>query len=245
LDIVEQAKKIVDEARKSDVILRAVGGTAIGMRCLSAKHRSLTREYADIDLVGLRKQDKNIKKVLTEMGFEPNKRFNALHGVKRLQFWDMKKKIDIDIFLDVFEMCHKLTLKDRLKLDDYTIPLADLLMSKLQIVELNDKDVKDIICIVTDHDFGNESKEQIDIDYIAKLCSEDWGLWKTLSMNAKKIVEIIDSFDLQPGEKKMVASRLKNFIKRLEEEPKSFRWRMRSKLGESSKWYETVEEVKR
>nr|MDO8100399.1 hypothetical protein [Candidatus Njordarchaeota archaeon] len=73
MDIVEQAKKIIDEAQKNDVILRAIGGTAIGMRCQSAKHRSLAREYADIDLVGLRKQDKGIKKVLTDMGFEPNK----------------------------------------------------------------------------------------------------------------------------------------------------------------------------
>jgi hypothetical protein len=245
LDIVEQAKKIIDEAQRSDVILRAVGGTAIGIRCPSAKHRSLTREYADIDLVGLRKQDKNIKKVLTDMGFEPNKRFNALHGMKRLQFWDTKKKIDIDIFLDVFEMCHKFTLKDRLKLDHYTIPLADLLMTKLQIVELNDKDVKDIIVIVKDHELGNENTEQIDVEHIAKLCSEDWGLWKTLSVNAKKIIEMINGFDLQPTDKKTVAARLRNLIKRLEEQPKSLRWRMRSKLGESSKWYETVEEVKR
>lgn len=245
MDVVEQARKIVDEAQKNDVILRAVGGTAIGMRCPSAKHRSLTREYADIDLVGLRKQDKDIKKVLTDMGFEPNKRFNALHGMKRLQFWDTKRKIDIDIFLDVFEMCHKLTLKDRLKLDQYTVPLADLIMTKLQIVELNDKDIKDIIVIAKDHDLGSENNEQIDIDYIAKLCSEDWGLWKTLSMNAKKITDMIDNYDLQPAEKKTVVSRLKTFVKKLEDHPKSLRWRIRSKLGESSKWYETVEEVKR
>nr|MDO8098840.1 hypothetical protein [Candidatus Njordarchaeota archaeon] len=159
--------------------------------------------------------------------------------------WDTKKKIDIDIFLDVFEMCHKFTLKDRLRLDQYTIPLADLLITKLQVVELNDKDVKDIICIVKDHDLGGENNEQIDIDYIAKLCSEDWGLWKTLSVNAKKIIEMIDGFDLPPTDKKAVASRLSNFLKKTDDHPKSLRWRMRSKLGESSKWYETVEEVRR
>jgi hypothetical protein len=245
LDIVEQATKIIDEAQKNNIVLRAVGGVAIGMRCPSAKHRNLIRNYVDIDLVGHAKQDKGIKQVLTDMGFEPNKRFNALHGKKRLQFWDTKKNIDIDIFLDVFEMCHKFDLKNRIELDDHTIPLADLLMTKLQIVKINEKDIRDIIAILGDHGFGSKSNEMIDLDYISKLCSEDWGLYKTLSMNAEKISKFVDDYALKDEHTQTVKSRIKTFLKRLEDEPKSMRWRMRAKVGERSKWYEDVEEVKR
>jgi hypothetical protein len=245
LDIVEQASKIIDEAQKNNVVLRAVGGVAIGMRCPSAKHRSLIRNYVDMDFIGHAKQDKGIKQVLTDMGFEPNKRFNALHGKKRLQFWDTKKNIDIDIFLDVFEMCHKFDFRDRIDLDKYTIPLADLLMTKLQIVKINEKDIRDTIAILADHEFGDKNNDMIDLDYIAKLCSEDWGLYKTLSMNAEKVAEFVKDYDLKDEHARAVKARLRTFLKRLEDEPKSMRWRMRARVGEKSKWYEDVEEVKR
>ncbi|WXG46786.1 MAG: hypothetical protein WED05_09045 [Candidatus Atabeyarchaeum deiterrae] len=245
MDIVEQATKIIDEAQKRNVVLRALGGVAIGMRCPSAKHRSLTRTYADIDLVGHAKQDRDIKNILTDMGFEPNKRFNALHGRKRLQFWDTKKKIDIDIFLDVFEMCHKLDLKNRIEIDEYTVPLEDLLITKLQIVKINEKDIRDTIAILNDHEFGKKDNDMIDIGYIAKLCSEDWGLYKTLTTNAEKISKFVDDYALKDEHMRTIKTRIKTFAKRLEDEPKSMRWRMRDRVGEKVKWYEDVEEVRR
>jgi hypothetical protein len=245
LDIVAQATKIIDEAQKNNVILRALGGMAIAMHCPSAKDRLLGRVYVDIDLVGHEKQSSAIKKLLIEMGFEPNKRFNALHGSKRLQFWDTKRKIDIDIFLDVFEMCHKINLKDRLDLDQHTIPLADLLITKLQVVELNEKDVRDIIAMLRDHEIDEGEPDKIDVDYIAKLCSGDWGLYKTLTMNAQKTASLLDDYALQEADKRKVKSRIAAFLKRLEEQPKSMKWKIRAKLGDRTKWYETVEEVKR
>ncbi|WXG44201.1 MAG: hypothetical protein WED04_09230 [Promethearchaeati archaeon SRVP18_Atabeyarchaeia-1] len=245
MDIVQQATRIIDEAQKSRVVLRALGGTAIGMRCPSAKHRNLIRDYADIDLVGHAKQDKSIKELFTGLGFEPNKRFNALHGKKRLQFSNTKEKIDVDIFLDVFQMCHKFDFKDRLELDSYTIPLADLLMTKLQVVQINEKDIRDIVVILKDHDYGSRDPDKIDLDYIAKLCSGDWGLWKTLSMNAEKISKMVADYGLSDDDTRRIKSKLASFLRRLEEEPKSMRWRMRAARGESSPWYETVEEVRR
>nr|MDO8135841.1 hypothetical protein [Candidatus Njordarchaeum guaymaensis] len=243
--IVNEAMMIIDEARKKGVTLRALGGMGVAMHCPSAKHIALAREYPDIDLAGHANEGKSIRKVFEGLEFEPVKRFNALHGAKRLKFFDTKNNIDIDVFLDVFEMCHKLDFKKTLGLDSYTIPLADLLMTKLQIVELNEKDVRDIIAILMDHDVGKGHLEKIDVGYIAELCGDDWGLWKTLSLTAQKIDELVDDYDLSKEEKKRVKERLADLLKRLQDQPKSLRWRMRSKIGEGSKWYETVEEVKR
>jgi hypothetical protein len=245
LDIVEQATKIIDEAQKNKIVLRALGGTAIGMRCPSAKHRSLIRDYADIDLVGHAKQDKAIKNLFSSLGYEPNKMFNALHGRKRLQFFNVRGKISVDIFLDVFEMCHKFNFKDRLELDQYTIPLADLLMTKLQVVQINEKDVRDIVVILKDHEYGSRDTEKIDLDYIAKLCSEDWGLWKTLSTNVEKISKMVTDYGLSQEDTRKVKSKASVFLRNLDETPKSMRWRMRATIGERTPWYETVEEVKR
>jgi hypothetical protein len=186
-----------------------------------------------------------MKEVFLKLGFDPNRRFNALHGDKRLKFLDEKNEFDVDVMLDVFEMCHKLELKDRLSLDQYTISLADLLMTKLQTVNLNEKDVRDVIAILLDHEAGNAGPEEIDMDYIAGLCSNDWGLWKTLSMNSDKILDLLGDYDLQEDQEQTVKLRLTGFLKRLETEPKSSKWKVRSKVGERNRWYERVEEVVR
>jgi hypothetical protein len=242
--MVNEAKAIIDEARANNVTLRALGGTAVGIHCPSARQKGLMREYPDIDLVGHAKEAKGITKVFADLGFERNKRFNALHGTKRLKFAEENSETDVDVFLDVFEMCHKLDFKDRLGLDEYTISLADLLLTKLQIVELNEKDIRDTIAIVLDHDFGG-GQEQIDQDYIAKLCGDDWGLWKTISMSTQKIMENLNDYEITEEEKQKVRLRLEGFLKRLEAEPKGTRWKLRARVGESRKWYETVEEVVR
>ena len=242
--IVNEAKAIIEEGKANNVTLRALGGTAIAMHCPSARNKALMRDYPDIDLAGHAKEAKGITKAFGDLGFLPNKRFNALHGAKRLKFAEENSETDVDVFLDVFEMCHKLDFKDRLELDEYTISLADLLMTKLQIVELNEKDIRDVIALVLDHNFG-PSQEQIDYDYIAKLCGDDWGLWKTLSINVKNISEQVDNYAITEDEKQKVKLRLEVFLKRLEDEPKGTRWKLRARVGESRKWYETVEEVVR
>jgi hypothetical protein len=242
--IVNEAKAIIDEARANNVTLRALGGTAVAMHCPSARHRALVREYPDIDLAGHAKEGRGITKVFASLGFEPNKRFNALHGAKRLKFAEENSEMDVDVFLDVFVMCHKLDLKDRLELDDYTISLADLFITKLQIVELNEKDIRDVITIVLDHGLGR-GREEIDDDYIAKLCADDWGLWKTISKNTEKILEMLNDYGITEEEKQKVKLRLGELLKRLEAEPKGTRWKLRARIGESKKWYETVEEVRR
>jgi hypothetical protein len=242
--IVNEAKAIIEEGKANNVTLRALGGTAIAIHCPSARSKALMRDYPDIDLAGHAKEAKGITKAFGDLGFLPNKRFNALHGAKRLKFAEENSETDVDVFLDVFEMCHKLDFKDRLELDEYTISLADLLMTKLQIVELNEKDVRDVIALVLDHNFGPD-QDQIDYDYIAKLCGDDWGLWKTLSNNAQNISGQVDNYAITEDEKKKAKLRLEVFLKRLEDEPKGTRWKLRARVGESRKWYETVEEVVR
>src|SRR5256886_7569394 len=145
---------------------------------LEKKNRSLQRSYPDLDFFGRGKQGREIRKLFLDLGYEPNQRFNALHGATRLIFEDGKNQMVVDIFLDVFRMCHTLHLGDRLSLDDYTIPISDLLLTKLQVVEINEKDIRDLIAILKDHDLVDQiapgDKEVIDAGYISSLCADDW-----------------------------------------------------------------------
>lgn len=196
-----------------------------------------SRRYKDIDFFGLSSQSKKISEVLEGVGMIANKRFNALHGDKRLMFYDPQIDSTIDVFLDVFEMCHKITLKDRLTIMKYTIPPSDLLLTKLQIVKMTENDVKDIYALLTDLELGSKDDDKtIDVNYIAKLLSDDWGFYTTVTDNIQKLLN-----DFNPPQ--IVGEKLKQLMKRLEDEPKSFKWKMRAKVGRKVKWYEEPEEV--
>lgn len=159
-------------------------------------------------------------------------------GDRRLIFNDMANQRRVDIFLDLFEMCHKFNFKDRLEIEKYTISLADMLATKLQIVELNEKDIKDILSLLTDYDVGDIDSGTINGSYLAKICSDNWGIYKTFTLNLDKIHSTLPQWDLDPGQNKLVITRIERLKRAIETEPKSLKWRMRAKVGERAVWYE-------
>ncbi len=243
--ISDEARRILDEANRQGIILRLFGGVAVKYHCPSATHRSLQRSYPDLDFFGRGKQGREIRKLFTELGYEPNQRFNALHGATRLIFEDTANQRIVDIFLDVFKMCHTLHLGERLTLDDLTIPISDLLLTKLQIVEINEKDIRDLIAIIKDHEVAERvapgDKELIDVGYISKLCADEWGLSKTISMTLKKILTFIPKYELQPEAKQIFEGRINQLLQAIESVPKSFKWKLRDKVGEKKRWYDLPE----
>src|SRR5712691_13146645 len=243
--ISDEAKRILDEARNRGIILRLLGGVAVKNHCSSATHRSLQRFYPDLDFFGRGKQGREIRKLLLDLGYEPNQRFNALHGATRLIFEDAKNQRVVDIFLDVFRMCHTLHLGDRLPLDEYTIPISDLLLTKLQVVEINEKDIRDLIAILKDHDVIDQiapgDREVIDAGYISRLCSEDWGLCKTISLTLGKALTFLPKYELESEAKRILESRINKLLQAIETVPKSFKWKLRDKVGEKKRWYDLPE----
>ena len=238
-DPLDEGARLSAAVRESGLSLRITGGVAIAMRCPSAAEPALRRAYGDIDLFGLRKEARDASKLLSSLGYEPDVRFNTLHGSRRLFFWDPLNSRQIDVFLDVFEMCHRLDLTKRLHLAD-TVSLADLLMMKLQVVETNEKDLKDILALLLDHTLGADDGV-INIAYIAGLAGADWGLWRTTTMVAERAGRYAAAL---PGfeDRHRVHAQVSAFIGALEDVPKSRSWKLRSLVGERSRWYQLPEE---
>ncbi|HXY83323.1 MAG TPA: hypothetical protein VEH56_06335 [Candidatus Saccharimonadales bacterium] len=244
-DIVKEAQRIIDEAEKNHITLRLFGGLAVRFHCPSATHRSLSRKYADIDFMGLKKQARDMKKLFISLGYTPRDIFNALHGDTRLIFNDIENGRRIDIFLDVFEMCHKLDFKDRLMIDKYTIPLADLLATKLQVVEITEREYRDIISLIRDHEITEtETPDAINGQYLAKLCAEDWGIYKTFMINLGNISTALAQYQLDKDGEEIVRKRVDDLKARIDNAPKSTRWKLRAKIGEKKQWYELPEKDK-
>ena len=241
-DIVQETERIIESAEENNVVLRLFGGLAIRLRCPSATHRSLGRKYADIDFMGLRKQSRDIKKLFVQLGYTPRDVFNALQGDKRLVFNDIEHERRIDIFLEVFEMCHKFNLKDRLQVDKITIPLADLLATKLQVVEITEREYKDIIALLHDHEIGDDDRsDMINGAYLARICADDWPIYKTLTTNISNVLSALSSYELDAAYRDVVRKRLQDLMNCIEKEPKTMRWRIRARVGEKIKWYELPE----
>lgn len=239
----EEARRVIDAASERGIYLRVIGGLAIKMHCPSANDPALAREYADIDYVGYHKQSRAIRRLFEDLGYIPNRRFNALQGRKRLMYFYPDPECDVDVFLDVFEMCHKLKFDNRLHLDDYTIPLPEMLLTKLQVVQMNEKDLKDIFTVLSDIELGPAGEpEVIDQDYILDLCCDDWGWYRTLTDSIDKCIEMAPDY-LEEPRRSTVISKLQKLRRMMDERPKSLRWKMRAKVGERVRWYQLPDEI--
>jgi hypothetical protein len=239
-DAVIEATRIVEEAKRRNITLRLFGGIAFRLRSPSTLLADFKRHYVDIDFVGLRNQRKQITKLFTDLGYAPRTTFNAMNGHIRLIFNDLENKRRVDIFLNVFEMSHKFDFTDRLEIDELTLPLADLLLTKLQVFEITEREYKDVIAFLYDHNLGEtDDNNTINMKHIAKLCSNDWGLWRTLSLNLERIRDALPKY--APDHQEVVMNKIDRLKRRIDEEPKSLGWKMRARVGDKVKWYELPE----
>jgi hypothetical protein len=181
------------------------------------------------------------------MGYTPDKRFNTLNGDRRQLYFDEAHGRQIDIFVGAFEMCHKLPLADRLAVESPTIPLAELMLSKAQIVELNHKDVLDLLALFLDHPVGTRDAETINQTVIAGLCAKDWGLYTTLMLTLEKLRTFLINGEVSLSDEQLqtLALRLGQLESALEAAPKTNAWKLRARVGKRLRWYEEVEEVQR
>ncbi len=222
--------------------VRLLGGVAVRIRASSGLPSSLEREYKDIDVATTRKGSGAVAKLLKEQGYEPHVGFNAMNARERLLFFDEPNRRQLDVFVSSFRMCHEIPLEQRLTVNAGTVPLAELLLTKLQIIELNEKDVRDTVALFHEHEVTGDDTG-VNAARVAELCGADWGLWRTITANLENVRVHLDRYELAPDESALVSSRLEAVEERIEAAPKSRAWRLRARVGERVKWYETPEEV--
>lgn len=245
-DILAEMHRLIDAAHTNSMLMRAIGGLAIHVHCGDFK-KFFTREYHDLDFVVAENERKRIEPFFQEFGYESNRQFNLLNGSKRQIYLDPGSDRHVDIFVGSFEMCHRLPMNGRLEIDPVTVPLAELFLSKAQIFQLNHKDALDIASLLLYNETGDTDDGRINLDYIAKLCGQDWGLYKTTSLSLKRVEEVVrdESLNLTGDERGLILRRASEIHRTFETMPKSLAWQMRDKVGTRVRWYQEVEEVRR
>lgn len=244
LTVGHEARQLMTAAAEHDVPLRLVGGLAVYLHA-EPLHPAFAREYKDIDVVTLKGRGRDVAAVIETLDYEPAAEFNALNGHRRLMFTARGTGRQLDIFVGEFAMCHRIPVTERIELDPLTLPLAELLLTKLQIVELNDRDFRDVAALVYHHEVAAHDDDAINRDRIAELCAADWGLWRTCTANLMTIGAWLEALapELDESERDLIHSRLHLLRDRIDSEPKPRRWRLRDRVGERVRWYELPEEV--
>jgi hypothetical protein len=240
-DVIAEAERIAAAASEARIAVKLVGGAAINLHCSSARQAPLKRKYGDLDFVTSSKQRPAVQKLFESLGYEGDRRFNTLNGNQRLLYLDGVNGRQIDVFIDRMKMCHVIELADRLGHEGPTLTPADLLISKLQVYEVNMKDLVDTTALLLDHPVADHDNDAINAAYLARLTSEDWGLHRTLQLNSGRVREAVRELDVDSAR---VSQRLDELWARIDAQPKSFRWKLRARVGDRVSWYELPEEVR-
>jgi hypothetical protein len=230
---------VLDAAAAAGVPLRLLGGVAVRLRARGELPASLERPYGDLDFVAARGGSKDTQRLFRDAGYEPHTSFNALNSKERLLFFDEENGRQVDVFVGSFRMCHEIPLEDRLEVDEISIPLAELLLTKLQVIELNEKDVRDAVALLHDREVGDADGDAINGGRIAELCASDWGLWRTITHNLDTCRQRVRGYAVDHD---AIEGSFDGLLERIEAEPKSRAWRLRAKIGERKRWYELPEE---
>jgi len=243
-DIRDEAGRLAGLALDSGLPARLLGGLAIWLRCPSVRTGPYARAYADMDFAVTSRAKPAFKDLLDAQGYLPDKFFNGLHGETRLYYQAPEDQWSIDVVIDELKMSHRLDLRDRLDGPSATVTLADLLLSKLQVWEINRKDLGDALCLLADHRLSEDDTgpDVISRQRIAAVLGADWGFHHTTSRNLDKLAAQWAQTPL-PAASHDVPAQIELLRQTIDDAPKTRGWRMRSRIGERVRWYETPEEV--
>lgn len=244
--MVAAARRVVQAGESSGVDVRLLGGIAIWLRASDGMRQALGREYADIDLVTTKKQAKGLRELLEQLAYVPDKMFNATQGDTRLYYHAPDGTYHVDVFVEKFVMSHELALGPRLRTEPLTLPAAELLLTKLQIAELNHKDASDTAMLLADHELADgDGAGMLNLRHVAELCASDWGLYTTVTDNLEKTRSLLEGILPEGAPRQRVKDRTGRLLSELEAAPKSGSWRRRAKIGRRMRWYQTPDEADR
>jgi hypothetical protein len=255
--MLDEARRLVDAARAEGLTLRLLGGLAVREHCRS--HAVCDRDNSDLDMVVPAKQARKVAAIFSRFGYAENLDVRTATAGRELQFvrpcahgsgtgsGATHADDRVDVFLGTFRMDHDIALGERLDIEPYTVTVSDLLLTKLQIFRLEDKDLRDILTLLSDIEVGGGAGagEVIDAGYIGDLCATDWGLFYDVAMNLHRVDERAGTLGLNAAQEARVRRGITRLIAAVDGTPKTMRWRLRARIGTRKAWHNEVSDQER
>ena len=250
-DFYTERTRILNALAQADnkhIIMRLIGALAFRTHCQTYGYiqDKLGRKFTDFDFVSYPRFTRDVRRVLTDLGYEEDKQVTQLFGDRRMLFHDPAFGRHADVFYNVLDFCHPVNFVGRLEKEQLTVPLAELLLEKMQIVQINEKDLIDSVMLLREHPLGDTDQETINAAVIAGILGKDWGFWRTFTANLRLLDEKLGVYQsLSDEDRQVVHARIDELQRRIEATPKSLAWKARAQIGERVKWYKDVEELER
>ena len=246
-DFLSEAQRLVMESQKAGLHLRLLGSLAFRFHCPRYQHlfEQMHRDLTDIDFAGLRHERAAIRKFFEAQSYITNPNMLVVFEGSRFLFEHPENGLHVDVFVDKLEFCHSIDFSKRLGLDSPTIPLPELLLEKMQIVEINAKDIKDIIVLLLEHELGGAGDQEVlDTNYVCRILGSNWGFYYTATHNLKKVRAFLHELSgLNEEEQDIIRARIDSLLTRIEETPKTLGWKLRKMIGTRIRWYNEVDDI--
>jgi hypothetical protein len=250
LEFVDEALTLVRVAEAKGIRRRILGSIAYRLQCPQNLNlfQDTKRVLTDVDFGAERKQNRAIREFLMARGYVPDEGIYMASEGARHAYLHRETGLNVDVFADELYFCHRIPFKNRLDLDSPTICTTDLLLEKMQIVEINLKDFKDTIVLMLEHPLSHQQPgaKSIDVDYIIDMMRQDWGFYYTFTTNLKRVPEYLSEFSsIGDDQRSLIQDRINELLGAIETAPKTLGWKMRAKIGTRSRWYQEVSEKAR
>lgn len=247
LEFVDEALNLVRDAEAKGIRLRILGSIAYRLQCPNNLHlfQDTKRVLTDVDFGAEKKQNKAIREFLVARGYIPDEGIYMASEGARHAYLHRNSGLNVDVFADELYFCHRIPFQGRLDLDSPTICTTDLLLEKMQIVEINLKDFKDTIVLMLEHPLSHQQPgpKSIDVGYIIDMLRQDWGFYYTFTTNLKRAPEYLGEFpSIRDDQRSLIQNRINELLEAIETAPKTLGWRMRAKVGTRKRWYQEVSE---
>jgi hypothetical protein len=263
-----EAVAIIDDAAQQDVTLRVVGSAGIRLHCGAAGPLMdrLGRPAKDIDFIVPQRHRKGMRRVLESRGYVVDRDLLIAMEGRRYSFAHREHGTEIDVFVEKLDFCHTIEMSGRLARHPVTIPIEELLLQKLQIIQMTTTDMIDAGVLLTTHEVGGTGddrpsgsladvplagpgqapeQETIDAGHIARLLATDWGFHHTATRNLHRVLEQLapaGAADVGAEGNLRARDRVGRLLGAIETEPKTLAWRMRDKVGERKQWWQDVDD---
>lgn len=247
LEFVDEALRLVSDAEQRGIQLRILGSIAYRLQCPKNLHlfEDMARVLTDVDFAGLKSQNQEIREFFLSEGYKPDEGVYVASEGSRHIYLHPETRLNIDVFANELYFCHRIPFEGRLDIDSPTISTTDLLLEKMQIVEINLKDFKDTLVLLLEHPLGSaaEGNKHIDLRYISDIMAHDWGFYYTFTTNLARVPDYISEFHaITSAEGEIIRSKVKQILDTIEAAPKSLKWKVRAKVGTRKLWYQEVTE---
>ncbi len=247
-EFIAEAHRLVTLAAEQNLILRIMGGMAIHLHSLEQEDlwRRLGRlgkkVFTDIDFVAYGKHRIKFLTFFKEAGYTINQTMLYRYGKSRQIYYGPHIPM-VEVFYDQLEMNHIIPYKGRLEADSPTLAPAELLLQKLQMVRMNEKDLKDAAILLRSHECAPAEGNIVDTRVLNRVLGADWGFWHTATTNLDRLAAGIEGYDVFSADDRTdVTAKIDQLRGELEQCPKTLKWKSRSLLGTKVSWYNEVDD---